>query len=718
MRVNWLIPVLTVAQFAIISTATSNAPDNDELWKLLLSGRLDQIKTKQSPEVTPTEAAFTHSEMAISGNINYGEGDKTTPVEVEPGNEDDVEQLFYAGDSAETLNAGKITTDEEDDNAMMSALFSSDWESSIEAVRGNNDSTTTSSGELFDDNDGMQADGTVLDDEIIDVLRSKPASREVLELLGLLKEKNETQDMKARLQQLLRPMSERSADGLPSILEEKPEASTPSEEVISVDPIEAESLVSDGIQTPSISNILIPNLRKSLPSIRRGYEAPADGQRSLVIVFDATGSMLDDLHQLRDGAKLIIEEITQLKNNPIYNYVFVPFRDPQVGPRLVTRNKDDLHQALENLEIFGGGDCPEAALAAISEAIEAALPNSFVYVFTDATAKDFKLDQRVLRLVQQKQTPITFLLTGFCDGKDTPGHKVMNDIAAASNGQVYDLKKDQIEHVLLGIKGMMNIDHVPLKSVDSKTPETHNIDLNVDSTLKEFSVSVAGHHPSIEIIDPQQIPYHNAKAVLDLENIKVVNVAGPSPGKWNIKAGSNSSHSVRLSGNSDVKFMFGFSKAKPSSVDALSRQPVLNAENILTIQPSQPDLVDNLSHVTVTSHDSDGPDGTSFKFKLPLTKTTLDDSTPVFVTQAFQAPRQRFKISVSGKDATGNPLERLISTAIQAVGLSAPELSLDFADIDLLEGDDFEINCRAESLVPLLMQWKKFNRPLVEQNFE
>ncbi|XP_062562795.1 hemicentin-1-like [Armigeres subalbatus] len=710
MRTDWLIPVLSIAHFAIFSAASSNTTDNDELWTLLLNGKLNQIITEQSPEVTPTEAAVTHSEVAINGNINYVESDKDA---------DDSEQLFHAGDLSEALDVGMIT-EADADNVTMPELFSSDWESSIETIRKTDDNATIDgSGELFDDSEGMQADGTKIDDELIDVLLRKPASREILGLLGLLKERNETEEMKSKVMQVLRPMSERLSIGLPSILEETTTtAATPAEEVVVVDPLEAESLVSDGVQSPTISNILIPNLEKSVPTIRRGYEAPTVGQRSLVIVFDATGSMLDDLKQLREGAKLIIDEITQLKNNPIYNYVFVPFRDPQVGPRLVTRNKNELLQSLENLQIYGGGDCPEAALGAIYDAIEAALPHSFVYVFTDATAKDFKLDQRVLRLVQQKQTPITFLLTGFCDGKDTPGHKVMNDIAAASNGQVYDLKKDQIEHVLLGIKEMMSIDHVPLKSVDSNTSETHDIDLSVDSTLKEFSVSVAGHRPKIEIIDPRHTPYNNTRSVLDLENIKVVNVAEPLPGKWNIKAGSTSSHSVRLSGNSELKFNFGFSGTKPISMDKLSRQPILNSETILTIQPSQPDLVHSLSHVTIASHDPDKSDGASFKFKLPLNKTALNDTTPIFMTPKFQAPRQRFKVSVSGNDVNGNPLDRLISTAIQSSGLSAPDLSLDLTDIDLLEGDDFAINCRAESLVPMLMQWKKFNRVLVEQPFD
>lgn len=51
-------------------------------------------------------------------------------------------------------------------------------------------------------------------------------------------------------------------------------------------------------------------------------------QRSLVIVFDTTASMGDDLDQLRDAAITIVKEFEALKNNPIYNYVLSPFNDP------------------------------------------------------------------------------------------------------------------------------------------------------------------------------------------------------------------------------------------------------------------------------------------------------------------------------------------------------------------------------------------------------
>lgn len=54
----------------------------------------------------------------------------------------------------------------------------------------------------------------------------------------------------------------------------------------------------------------------------------AETGRSLVIVFDTTWSMDDDLQELRLGAAQIVKEMLKKDTNPIYNYVFVPFNDP------------------------------------------------------------------------------------------------------------------------------------------------------------------------------------------------------------------------------------------------------------------------------------------------------------------------------------------------------------------------------------------------------
>lgn len=61
---------------------------------------------------------------------------------------------------------------------------------------------------------------------------------------------------------------------------------------------------------------------------------------------------------------------------------------------------------LDNLKLYGGGDCPESTLKGIRTALKYALPKSYVYVFTDATAKDFGLDVDVLSLIQRRQATV------------------------------------------------------------------------------------------------------------------------------------------------------------------------------------------------------------------------------------------------------------------------------------------------------------------------
>lgn len=51
-------------------------------------------------------------------------------------------------------------------------------------------------------------------------------------------------------------------------------------------------------------------------------------QKSLLIVFDGTGSMDNNLAQLKPIVEDIIKEYSSRADKPIYNYVLTVFNDP------------------------------------------------------------------------------------------------------------------------------------------------------------------------------------------------------------------------------------------------------------------------------------------------------------------------------------------------------------------------------------------------------
>lgn len=341
-------------------------------------------------------------------------------------------------------------------------------------------------------------------------------------------------------------------------------------------------------------------------------------------------------------------------------HISLKFHALDVDPPFDTQNPSELLEKLELISVTGGGDCPELALNGLRIALQYALPNSLAYVFSDATAKDYGFFEDVVELIQKKQVSVNFLLTGDCDAQSSVGYQVYHKLSRVSNGQVYDMKKNNVKDVLLAIRHSVSHNYAALKSLDVEESGTSQTDLNVDKSISELSVRISGKNPKLSIKDPSNETVRSGEE-LSLENLKLVNIKDPKDGIWRIETGAESAHSVRLSALSDLKFDFGFSAEKVTKKSETSFLPLIASKNVLSVFISDSSLVEALNNVTIALIPSN-PSELSTKFTLPLTK--INDN--VYATNAFDVPRQMFKIQLNGVDHNGNMIERLISTGLIA----------------------------------------------------
>lgn len=317
---------------------------------------------------------------------------------------------------------------------------------------------------------------------------------------------------------------------------------------------------------------------------------------------------------------------------------------------------------LEDLtgKLHGGGDCPEMALTGLRIALSLALPNSLAYVFSDATAKDYKYYDDVLDLIQKKQITVNFLLTGDCQNTESNEYQVYHHLSRASNGQVYDMGKSNVKDVLLAIRHTVNHNYAALKSLDTHSAGSTNTKLNVDKSISELSVSITGRNPSLTIKDPRNETVKSSDE-LALSNLKLVKIKDPLGGEWNVEARAESSHSVRLGAISDIKFQFGFSVNEPKKIGETSYQPRKGVDNILSIFVDDPSLISNLTDVTITLQPQNKSESPT-EFRIPVKAV----GEGMFATKPFDVPKGMFNVQLNGFDASGNVIERLLSTGIQS----------------------------------------------------
>ncbi|CAG5129711.1 unnamed protein product, partial [Candidula unifasciata] len=339
------------------------------------------------------------------------------------------------------------------------------------------------------------------------------------------------------------------------------------------------------------------------------------------------------------------------------------------------------------------------SIGAIKKALEVSLPYSFIYVFTDARSKDYFLTEEVLSLIQQKQSQVVFVLTGDCGDVTHSGYKAYEEIAATSSGQVFLLKKSQVNQVLNFVRVAVQARKVNLLAINEDEGKTQVFNLPLDSHLKEVTVSISGENPKIHLRDPEgnKVTLSNGLTeLLSLSNVHIVNVKEPAPGNWRLRVSSTGPHTVRVTGLSSADFVTGFSKYPTKDISQTSLRPIQGISTHVLINSTgieYPSTLNDLELVDLR--------GNSIA-KFPLVRDP--EISTLYNVTSFVPPDQYFYVKVTGTDDLGFVMQRTTPTAISPLKakpprVTMPETTRGFFDTTVV------ITCQVFSIIPYTVQW-------------
>ena len=235
----------------------------------------------------------------------------------------------------------------------------------------------------------------------------------------------------------------------------------------------------------------------------------------------------------------------------VASHIEIAFHLTDVGPAFQTRDPVKFLNALNNIYVRGGRDCPEMSVTAIQKALELSLPGSVIYVFTDAEAKDHQALPEVVRLVKQKKIRINFILTGNC-GLDTKftDRETYEKIASLSSGQIVNLNKSQVRKIWEFVEVSINPNRRNVYSVDKLTRGERTYVIEVDEVIDIVVITVSGKEVEVTIMDSSGelvfLKDDNVDVLLNLNSVVSLLINDPRPGNWSITVRSNGKHTLRV----------------------------------------------------------------------------------------------------------------------------------------------------------------------------
>ncbi|XP_044226873.1 von Willebrand factor A domain-containing protein 7-like [Thunnus albacares] len=382
--------------------------------------------------------------------------------------------------------------------------------------------------------------------------------------------------------------------------------------------------------------------------------------KALCFAIDTTGSMSDDIAAVRDVTSSIINSKVGTEDEPSV-YILVPFNDPDFGPLMRTTDPQLFKNAINSLTATGGGDLEEMSLSGLQLALTGSPPNSEIFVFTDAPAKDTHLRSTVLALIEQKKTVVNFMITSILfrrrrqidnDQQQKLTRMVASDVqlyrdlAQASGGQAIEVTKSELPEVTSIITESSSSSLVTLLQAARNPGKAENFTFTVDETIRNLTIYITGTAVTFTLVSPSgNMTGSSITASQSVGNFQTLQLKTQA-GLWEIRMASTNPYTLKVVGQSGIDFLFDFlevSQGPFGGFDVIDNRPRAGVNGSLM--------------VTVTG--SDSATVTEVTLVESLGSGEVNGSVEAqggrdFLVHFDRIPSQEFVVLIKGQNSNGS----------------------------------------------------------------
>ncbi|KAM9348879.1 von Willebrand factor A domain-containing protein 7-like [Symphorus nematophorus] len=417
--------------------------------------------------------------------------------------------------------------------------------------------------------------------------------------------------------------------------------------------------------------------------------------KALFFVIDTTGSMSDDIAAVRNVTTFLINNRVGTEDAPS-EYILVPFNDPDFGPLMKTTDPEVFKGAINSLSATGGGDFPEMSLSGLQLALTGAPPNSEIFLFTDATAKDQHLRSTVIALIERTKTQVNFMITGSFafrrrrqsgnnqeqqqqQQQQQPSQRITSrfqlyrDLADASGGQAIEVTKSELPVATSIITESSSASLVTLLQAARSAGKAENFTFTVDESVRNLTIYITGSSVAFTLISPSGVPQSTnmtgslittSQSVGNFKTLKLKTQVG----LWGIQMVSANPYTLKIVGESPIDFLFDFLEASQGilgGLDVVDSRPRAGVNGSLLVTVTGSDSITVTEVILVKSSGTAEVNG-----------SVVAQGGGNVLAQFDRIPSEEFVVLIKGQNSNGSSnssagiFQRQSGTSIRASTLT------------------------------------------------